>query len=296
MNNKDIYPWPTVFEPDQDEGGDLHHYKRRRHPIQSGIQYTSEYRSGDVGGAEEIQDATVLSQTFVPGQDPNSIQYIPKIDWDIAWWNKVPIVAQNLTPEEMAAFLFPSPDTMRGLNQYFYEINPFADYTAPTVAEIDYWNIHVIKHLRNIFGNNNPIEPDHCLFLRAQWGLERKWSSFWDEGYGYTGLGSDEGPCWLFGELFPDAPNCGENFIPDHALDQDIYGLGVICTNEPAITTHATIPPEIPWSIKLSKIIYGHVQEYIASGGSDGTIITFHTAAKVGFGFHGSNFIAKWTG
>lgn len=271
-----------------DEVEEDHHYRRRRRPPPP-IQYTPDYRKGGVGGAQSIQDATVISQAADPTaggrQDPNSITGIQKWQWDLAWWDKVPLNPMTTPLEEQRAFIFPTNDTMRGLNQRFYEKIPFADVTAPTVAEIDRWNMEVIQLFRDLVGNPTPLESDHCLFLRAQWALERHFTDDWDADYSATGVGSSEGPCFLFGDPYPDAPVCGFEFIPDHIGDQDPYGYESVCTNDPTETISTTVDAW-PWSIKMSKILSRLIDDYISSNGAIADIVKFQTAPKVGIAWN----------
>ena len=57
--------------------------------------------------------------------------------------------------------------------------------------------------------NPNQVKQDHCMFARALWGDERKFSTTWDAKYPGR-LDSAAGPC-----VGGNNAHCGASFIPD---------------------------------------------------------------------------------
>lgn len=189
-------------------------------------------------------------------------------------WDGVPIDVCGKTTAEICEFVFPSVNTMRGLRDLFYNTKPFADNVHPTVAEIDEWNVKVIQHFRNLIGAKTVVSADKCLFLRAHWNSERAWTRIWDTSdYPGTCDGSS-------------APHCGADFIPN-CPDQILY-LG----NPPSpccVTTSGaegifTVNKDLPWSIKLSRVI----AQTLCSEGLGG-----HTGPFVGRQFVGISFTCQ---
>jgi len=171
------------------------------------------------------------------------------------------------------------------LRQRFYEVNPYADVTNPTVAEIDYWNIEVIRHFRRLIGITVPINPDPCLFLKAQWAQEHAVSTVWDAVSGFTCTGSTN-------------PHCGDGFIPT-CEDQAPYlpqYPGLTCCGAGAGSGGiASTNTDIPWSIKLVRIIKG----WWCSGDAHGGPFLVRTRAGIAFynsGGGGQVVRFKWGG
>jgi hypothetical protein len=275
-----VFPMPIIPEDDDDD--DVFTTRPATIPPPAPLtQYTPSYRNTDVGGAQDLTLATTVSQAhaLVDSQDPDGIKWISAASW--LPWNGVPITLTGMTPSQMCAALFPTgPYTMLGLRDYFYEINPFLDNANPTPAEIDNWNIHVIKHLRKITGINIPIEPDKCLFLRAQWGAERRWTTTWDTKYPGNGSDGVFGPCQT-GDVGFGVEHCGATFVPD-ASDQALYGqTGTLCTAGAGSEGLNTVKTDLPWSIKLSNVI----NKFVCAEGNTGHAGPFFERTKVGFAF-----------
>lgn len=255
-------------------------------------QYTPSYRSGNVGGVDALNLMTTLSQqvSSVDSQDPDGIKWISPSTWAAAVWDGVPRNPCSMTKGEICSYVFPNANTMRGLREKFYQMNPFADVTSPTPSEIDFWNIEIIRHLRSLFGITTPIEPDPCLYLRAQWGTERKYSQYWDASYSGT-FDSAYGPCYGGANA-----HCGSTFVPS-CVDQIPYLNGGPCCSvtagaEGVFGTNANIP----WSIKLTRII----ASVICNEGLGGHAGPFFGRTKVGLAWHvqgaGVTLRAKWGG
>jgi hypothetical protein len=181
--------------------------------------------------------------------DPRGNALTRSTNWSIAHWDGIPFDMTGKTKEEIHKFLVPDHQNnkyaIRGLEEYFYRRKPFADNNNPTVAEIDTWNLEVIRHIRSVlgvkvttgpttglyYGKDIPIIPDARLYLECAWADGRKHSQMWDEIYsggviknGIENFGFAPGPCWL--PLPPPNPNpsavrppgytphCGETFAP----------------------------------------------------------------------------------
>jgi hypothetical protein len=240
-----------------------------------------------VSGGQGIREATAFSQAVasVVSQDPDGIGWIS--NWGPNW-DGVPNCIVGVPTSEQCNWVFPqgSGDVMRGLRQRFYEVNPYADVTNPTVAEIDYWNIEVIRHFRRLIGNTVPINPDACLFLKAQWSEEHFRSTVWDSVSGFTCTGSTN-------------PHCGDGFIPP-CTDQAPYLTqypGLTCCGATAGSGGiGSTNTNIPWSIKLSRIIKG----WWCSGDAHGGPFLSRTKAGMSFwnanGGNSQSVRFKWSG
>ena len=222
-------------------------------------------------------------------------------DWTGTDWNGIPIAnPSGRTFEELCAFIRPKPGEplqFLGLKQKFDQVKPFADNTAPTVAEIDNWHREVILHFRNLLGNPNPMKPDARLFLECRWSDERKHSQVWDVAYPNPDkIGKAPGPChWPDGRRAGGA-HCGEIFWPGTpervaAIAAEPYKNDFVkypeFVNYPGETTYATATALasqtagimetyawIPWSLRLASVIAhfictegttGHAGPYIGT-------------------------------
>lgn len=242
-----------------------------------------------------------LAVSSVSAHDPDGIGWISKEAWDNAKWDGTIYDPTTMTREEFHKALFPTPDTMRGLREVFYEHNPFADTKNPTKAEVDEWHRIAINHLRALVGYTSEdrlVKKDHCMFQRALWGQQRKYTTMWDAKYPGT-EGSAYGPC-------QDSNNahCGATFVPDEE-DQIPYlveGQSVCGTPQGAEGITSAPKSNIPWSIKWVRAI----GQYIGSEGFwGGHVGPFFHREKFGFSFWDTNpgdnnsnatLRAKWTG
>lgn len=134
--------------------------------------------------------------------------------WEEMEWDGVPYIIKGGEPPldnipELKRWMFGSNGiTMRGLRQRFYQVNPFKDLRYPTPAEIDSWNIEVIKHFRRLIGlGHNPLFPKRSLYLETQWASEAK------NNY------RPNDPCGKGG-------HCGATFVPDCAEQHSTGGPG----------------------------------------------------------------------
>ena len=132
---------------------------------------------------------------------------------------------------------------MLGLREVYDTVQPFKDPKNPTVAEIDNWNVRVIQHFRDLIGAPTKVVADRCLFLQTQWAQERKYSTIWDTKY-------PNGTC-----VGSTNAHCGAGFIPS-CLDQRPYSTdGICCTRTQMSEGMFTVNADLPWSIKLTRII-----------------------------------------
>ncbi len=208
----------------------------------------------------------------VSSQDPDGINWLPSSHWTNSTWDGMPIDPTNPPGGNLCNWIRPShPYVVRGIRERFYELNPFADNTAPTPAEIDAWNIEVIRHFRNMFGNVIPVNPDARLYLEARWASERKRTEYWDSSYPPTGsYGDAYGPCWNppGNDVDTAGGHCGASFFPN-STDRSGYISQAPYNNDfatyPELSTYtarraqaeglAGVNADLPWSIKLAFII-----------------------------------------
>jgi hypothetical protein len=116
-----------------------------------------------------------------------------------------------MTQEQFAAAISPSVDRARGLCEVFYQRKPFADDNNPTRADVDEWHRIAINHVRALVAyasEERQVKKDHCMFARALWGDERKYTTLWDAKYPGT-VGSASGPCQASANA-----HCGATFLP----------------------------------------------------------------------------------
>lgn len=236
-----------------------------------------------------------------PAHDPDSVAWISPADWEAAQWDGTIYNPSKMTPEEFAAAICPSVDRVRGLREVFYEHEPFADNANPTKAEVDEWHRIAINHVRALVGytsEDRQVKKDHCMFARALWGDERKFTTMWDDKY--PGVeGSAAGPCQNSSNA-----HCGASFLPD--LDDQAPYLPVGhpgCTEEAGSEGVFSGPKSnIPWSIKWSR---GFCNTLLEEGFWGGHVGPWFHREQFGFSFwdndpqnNNNNAIlrAKWTG
>jgi hypothetical protein len=207
-------------------------------------QYTPAISRSSLVGARCIEDSTVFALTRAGNKNhaPDGIGWMTdQLSWPT--WDGMPFDTNGKNTKEICSFVFPRPNQMRGLRALFYDIKPFADDVRPTVAEIDAWNVQVIQHFRNLIGAPMLVMPDRCLFLRAQWNSERRFTRVWDTDYpADTCYGSTN-------------EHCGATFLPS-PVDQEPYLKGgVPCVNVAGAEGIFTVNKDLPWCIKMSRVI-----------------------------------------
>ena len=262
-------------------------------PPPGSVQYTpEETETLAPSGSEMVNTLTTLSQAVpsVSSQDPDGIGWISPALWTASEWDGTPMSTPGKTNTELCNFLKPTgnPYVVRGIREKFYQVNPFADNTNPTPAEIDNWTIEVIRHFRAMFGINVPVEPDARLFIEARWASERKNTTYWDTKY--PGLppedwttppedpingqpGTAKGRCFVSGNPIDVAGgHCGEAFFPDEvdrqaAIMAPPYNSDFVTypelnnyTLRQAQTTGIkSVNADLPWSIKFSVVLAGWI-------------------------------------
>ncbi len=236
-----------------------------------------------------------------PAHDPDSVSWITPAQWDAAKWNGTVYNPSQMTRAEFASAVCPSVDRVRGIREVFYQHKPFADNQNPTKAEVDEWHRIAINHVRALVGytsEDRQVKKDHCMFARAQWGDERKFTTQWDAEYPGT-TGSAYGPCQGSSNA-----HCGSTFVPS-AEDQRPYlpeGHPSCGTPGGAEGVFSGPKSNIPWSIKWSRAFCNTL---IAEGFWGGHVGPWYHREKFGLSFwdsapanNNSNAIvrAKWTG
>jgi hypothetical protein len=237
-------------------------------------QYTSDHGLYPTTTKDMMNTSTIISQNVptVTRQDPDGIEWISPTTWTNAQWDGNPVDPTTLTKSQLCAYVAPTSNTIRGLRERFYEVNPYADNTNPTVAEIDAWNLEVIRHIRNLLGITTPVNHNPKLYLEARWADERKFTQVWDSTYSTGVPGTSDGPCWdPAGSTNPvdtATGHCGASFFPN-ATDRAAYIAGNPYQGNfityPELASYparysqteglASVNANIPWSIKLGRII-----------------------------------------
>ncbi len=259
-------------------------------------QYTPDQANWSTFATKPFQNSTNTSH------DPHGVGWITKAQWDNAKWDGTIYNPSEMTKEEFYKAIFPYPDVIRGLREVFYQHNPFKDVKNPTKAEVDEWHRIAINHIRALVGYTSEdrlVKKDHCMFARALWGDQRKYTTMWDAKY--PGVeGSAAGPC-----QDGTNPHCGASFVPN-AADQAPYlpANFVACTELQGGAEGISSAPKsnIPWSIKFVRA-FG---SFLASEGFwGGHVGPWYHREKFGFSFwdidvnnNNSNAVlrAKWTG
>ena len=222
-----------------------------------------------------IINQTIKSQQSptVDSQDPDGIKWLTPQHWANSTWDGTPLDPTGMTNSQVCSWLRPAQNyVIRGIREKFYQVNPFQDNTNPTPAEIEAWNIEVIRHFRALFGNTRPVRNDPRLYLEARWADERKRTTTWDTQYPSTSYGTASGICWTTTGTPVDTAggHCGEAFFPNsqdraQAISQLPYQNNF--QKYPDLTNYASEPrrsqaaginsinADVPWSIKLSVII-----------------------------------------
>jgi len=216
---------------------------------------------------------------------------------DASMWDGIPYSTAGKSKEEICAWLRPaSPWVVRGLRERYHEIKPFKDPTSPTLAEVNDWNLEVIRHIRNLLGDPTPINHDARLYLECRWADERMFTEEWDTQY--PGLpmsvpgGSNAGPCHVNGNRLTSLAyeHCGASFFPS-VTDRAPYLAAPPYVNDltkyPELNGYNTrqskaegiryLNGDMPWAIKLAQGIVnwicaerlgGHAGPYV--GRADG--------------------------
>lgn len=280
-----VEDWFDPPEPDPAENEDTPVHGSRPPPEvipPVGTQLTPEYSVVPPIGAPTTRLATTLSQAVPTVHDQGPEPDWIGTTWDGGWGEydySTPIDITGKTPAQMCTLLFKAGYTMKGLRQRYNELMPFADPTNPTVAEIDAWNIEVIRHLRKLVGNTIPVDPDPRLYLECQWSDERAYTRAWDAMYPGTN-NSAYGPCVAFTN-----EHCGSTFIPN-ATDQLPYlaqysGLAPFAHIGGAEDI-GPVNTNVPWALKIVQ----RISNWVCTEGTTGHAGPFFSRTKVGMSFY----------
>lgn len=257
-------------------------------------QYTPDQANWDTFATKPVEGGNT-------GHDPDGVSWISADDWAASEWDGTIYNPSKMSPEEFVNALCPSVDRLRGIREVFYLHNPFADVNNPTKAEVDEWHRIAINHLRALIGytsDDRQVKKDHCMFARALWGDERKFTDMWDAEYPGE-LGSAAGPC-----LGSSNAHCGSTFIPSQDDQADYLPDGHPgCSIEAGAEGVFSGPKSnIPWSLKWSR---GFCNTLIAEGFWGGHVGPWFHREKFGFSFwdndpenNNNNAVlrAKWSG
>lgn len=282
----------TLFENDEYEDDTEQWFSKEEAIPPPTNSFTKQYFPSYTRTSFPSQDSMIYSTTAysqavpsVTSQDPDGIGWLNPGNWADSTWDGTPFNAYDYphgTPVDLGAlcsFLRPGhPYIMRGIREHFYKINPFADNTNPTPAEITNWTIETIRHYRNLMGVTVPVYPDARLHLECRWADERKRTQAWDTDYpdtvtcGQTGdqtcIGKSSGPCFDSNGNPVDtaAGHCGASFFPDPAdREQYISAAPFNSDTYPELTNYnvrrsategvMTMDADLPWSIKPAWVI-----------------------------------------
>lgn len=248
--------------------------------------------------------ATFASKPLASGNtahDPDSVKWLSAASWAAARWDGTVYNPTQMAPAAFAAAICPSVDQVRGIREVFYANKPFADNAHPTKAEVDEWHRIAINHVRALVGYTSAdrqVQKDTCMFARALWGDERKFTTQWDAKYPGT-LGSAAGPC-----VGSTNAHCGATFVPD-LLDQAPYlpaGHPGCVDQQGAEGVFSGPKSDIPWSIKWSR---GFCNTLLAEGFWGGHMGPWFHREQFGLSFWDNDpanlnnnavLRAKWTG
>jgi len=267
-----------------------------------------------------IDQATIISQDVptVTSQDPDGILWIDPSAWT-PWDGVTTIDPRTVSKSTLCEWVRggTNPNTIRGLRERFYEVNPFADNTNPTVAEIENWNLEVIRHVRRLLNVNVPIRYNTRLMLECIWSDERKHTEIWDTKYpGRTDPDNSASDICNAADTSLAQGHCGEAFFPTNITDRNVYTSAAPylnnTTNYPDLVNYtsrygqtaglASVNTNIPWSIKLGRILTAWIcgEGYV---GHPGPFINPDTAREeVGMSWRidpnnsaSTGFRGKWT-
>ena len=259
------------------------------------VQYTPDQANWETFATKPFEGGTNTSH------DPDGVGWLSSESWEAAKWDGTVYDPTKMTAEEFVDCLCPSVDQVRGIREVFYEHKPFADNNNPTKAEVDEWHRIAINHVRALVGYTTEeyqVKKDHCLFARALWGDQRKFTTMWDDKYPGE-AGSAYGPC-----QGSDNSHCGATFVPDPGDQVPYLPEGYEPCGTPGGSEGVFSGPKsnIPWSIKWSR---GFCNTLIAEGFWGGHVGPWFHREKFGLSFwdsdpknNNNNAIlrAKWGG
>jgi len=213
------------------------------------------------------------------------------VDWASESWDGVTIYDPTAMSQNAFTQAICPNGRIRGLRELFYQHNPFSDVVNPTKGEVDEWHRLLINHIRTLVGYPMPdyaVQKDYCLFARATWGDERKFTTQWDAAYPGV-IDSAAGPC-----VGGTNSHCGASFMPS-AVEQIPYlpQGHATCGTPPGSEGIFGAGANKPWAIKMSSAFCSNLSHEGFWGGHTGP--WFHRE-KFGFSFWDSALRAKWSG
>lgn len=220
----------------------------------------------------------------------------PSVSWDKATIYN-PVTSLDLaTPRDESTFynqMCPKnaggKNILRGLEQLFNQVKPFADNTNPTKAEVDEWHGVVLTHIRKLAGIDHEARPDVCLMARALWANQWRHTTIWTAA---DAANPNQYVCPKTGSNM----HCGASFVPNTIEKQRPYlppGHGK-CSAGAGSEGAFGHSPNSPWSLKTAEIFCGTLRAEGFWGGHTGP---FWGREKFGFGFwHDGSARFKWGG
>lgn len=178
----------------------------------------------------------------VKNDTPEGITWLPPTAWKP--WDGSIFNVTLLSRDTFYKSICVTYDTIVGLKELYHSLKPFANVLSPTKAEVDNWELNIIRHIRKIVGlGSNTIAPDPCLYVRALWSDQRKYTRQWDLKY-------PVGNC-----ILNTNPHCGATFIPNPPDQPPYLTLPVdppSCSLTAGPEGISSAPKSnIPWTVKI---------------------------------------------
>lgn len=242
-------------------------------PGDSEGQLTPEYSKADISGADCIRTSIALANSKGYNHSPSGATWLT-LSWSDSSisWDEVTTYDPCTKVPTKAAIWPHNPYQMKGLYQLYNDLEPFVEETAPTIAEIESWNLEVIRLFRRLLGlSANPIKNSPDLYLTSQWSTERKHTSVWNA----YDSGSICGP--------GSGAHCGWQFLPPLS-EQEAYFMvpGQLEVTSPAQAEGIfSVNTDIPWSLKMSVILHNTYN----SEGPNGHTGPFLRRSEIGINF-----------
>lgn len=169
-------------------------------------------------------------------------------------WDGKPLPFRGKSKGQLCEMFYPEKNSnLVGLHDLYDRLKPFRNELSPTPAEIDKWNMEVLRHFRRLIGNTAPFNVDQNLFIQSRWADERKFSKQWDAAYPGSNKGGT-GPCPA-----GSGAHCGWRFLPN-CMDQQPYleqFPGRECITRPSDHSEGmtNVPNSVPWANKIAAVL-----------------------------------------
>ncbi|WBC28380.1 hypothetical protein PBPMD00_37 [Pinkberry virus LS07-2018-MD00] len=166
-------------------------------------------------------------------------------------WNGSPLAWQGKSKGELCSMFFPDKDNrgnMVGLNALYDKLRPFKDENNPTIPELEFWNLEVLRHFRRLIGNSTPLNNDRKMYILGRWADERKYTNKWNSLYPKDTCFPQKsgGHCgWMF------RPNCIDQaeYIQQYEDQECITASG---GHSEGI---GGVPHSVPWAYKVAYVV-----------------------------------------